>query len=106
MAKVTITATPRLTNTNVLADDDVLTRALKTLGKNGALLSETRDLLAGGYTNGFARFSSALDADDDFSCVVRLSKDGDCAVMEVLDKGGKVIGRADFDWDAFYNVED
>lgn len=101
MAKITINATPKANN-KLLDDRDLLSRVLKTLGKNDQLLREARELLDGGHIDKFARYTSALDVDNDYSGVVLLSHKGVDVVVTLTDVNGVIVDSVAFDKEEFY----
>lgn len=106
MSKVTINAEPHLLNTNVLADDDVLEAVFKTLGKNDQLLKEVKMLFEKKVIDKFARYTSALNSDDDYSGIVVLTVEEQRVFINVFDKANRNVGQAWFDKDEFFSCLD
>lgn len=106
MAKVEITATPKVNN-KLLDDRDLLSRVLKTLGKNDQLLREARKLLDEGFIDHFARYTSALNSADDYSAVVTLSNsdddDDNDVVVTLINANGDIVDSVVFDKEEFYS---
>lgn len=101
MAKVEINATPKANN-KLLDDRALLSRVLKTLGKNDQLLREARDLLDNGHIDKFARYTSALDVDNDYSGVALLWHQEEDVVVMLTDPCGVVVDSVAFDKAEFY----